>query len=156
MRTSPLLLLSLFLALSCTPKTPTPTETSSAPVKALHVEAVPVKPEPASPLPSTPVFRLLDSAADQELKAAFGIDQAQRDAAKAKYGTQRWRFRAKVGDKTGNFAVLIPEGIPQLSVHFRTEAECEKLTRGETYLFEATVDDWLSRHLVDAISVPNE
>jgi hypothetical protein len=155
-------LLSLFVAVLLTGCGETPNESansgddSTAGGTAADATGEQPNASPADPpanTPAEPAFRLLDAAADQELKDAFGIFAETRDAAKEKYKSQRWRFHGRIGDKTGDFAVVHPSDLADVSVHFRTQAEADRAEKEHEYLLEVTVDDWLSRHLVDAVVI---
>lgn len=121
--------------------------------------------KPASPLPQTnipapppkstlPSFRLLDEAADQELREAFAGDRDQREAAQQKYASQRWRFQGTVGFKDDLHAVVHPPGMEPVFVYFRSREAAADVQLSEEHLFEATVDDWISRYFQDAIVIP--
>lgn len=115
----------------------------------VQVEAAPVaQPEPQ--------FRWLDAAADQSLTEEFGFSWDTRDPAREKYASQRWRFRGTAGGMDGpnRFAIVHIEGMRDVNLFLRNDDETAKVQPQQSYLFEATVEDWLSRKLIDGIVIP--
>lgn len=103
--------------------------------------------------PSAPPYRLFDVAADYELRFVFAGNREEQDEARQKYASQRWRFRAKVGFKDEHYAVVHPEGSEPVFVYFRTSEEAASIHLNEEHLFEATVDDWVSRYFKDGVVI---
>lgn len=93
-----------------------------------------------------PELRPFDKNADQEMRELFGVIREQRDEAHVKVANQFWLIRAKVSHVDENQAVIKIDGIDQLAVlYFRDKSEWKKVVSGEENLFEAAVDDWVSR-----------
>ena len=144
------LVLSSFLC-ACE-DSPVPAPPAPAPPTAASSPPAPVPPAPPGP-------REFNAAAEQELHEQWGTAQEQRDAAKAKYLKQRWRFRATVGAFDGLTAVVRPRGLEPVYLRLRSQEERDRLRVGEEYVFEATAEDFtrgIGRHFDDGTVVPEE
>jgi hypothetical protein len=130
-------MLALLAGASCAKPSPTVTSESSSVAKLEQVATIQAEP-----------FRMFDAAAEQELRAAFGGTDSERNAAQQKYAKRRWRFRAVTESiwaaERNSFHMLTvtlrPAGCQSVFCRMRNEQEKRRVVQGETYLVEATVE----------------